>query len=140
MRDQLQKIFGDRFKQDEPLSKHLNFRIGGPAKYFVEAKTVEEIKAVLDLAKENNVKIFVLGGGSNVLASDKGFDGLIIKLANRELKIDGTTVTADAGVLSGLMARKTVEAGLAGFEWAITLPGTIEGMPDALAEKQKIIL
>lgn len=124
---ELKNIFQDRLKENEPLSKHTNFRLGGPARWFVEAKNAEEIVGALQLAEQNGVKWFVLGGGANVLASDAGFDGLIIQLAMRGYKIEGTTVMAEAGMVTGALARATAEAGLAGFEWAVTLPGTIGG-------------
>ncbi|MBT4856912.1 UDP-N-acetylmuramate dehydrogenase [Candidatus Uhrbacteria bacterium] len=125
--NKLKEIFGDRFLTDEPLAKHLNFRIGGPTKYFVEVKTIEELQHALAAAKENSVETFVLGGGSNTLASDAGFDGLVIKLALRAHQIDGTTVVAEAGMISAALARVTASAGLSGFAWAISLPGTIGG-------------
>lgn len=121
------ELFGTRFKQDEPLARHLNFRIGGPAKYFVEVRTVEEVQEALRLAKEAGLETFILGGGSNTLASDDGFDGVVIKLALRNTAIEGTTVVADAGVISAALARQTAKAGLKGFEWAISLPGTVGG-------------
>ena len=124
---QFQDIVGDRLKEDEPMSKHTNFRLGGPAKWYAEVKTVEELSGLLAIAKENNTETFVFGGGSNMLVSDEGFDGLVIKLAMRETKIEGTNVTADAGVLSVALARQTAKEGLAGFTWAISLPGTIGG-------------
>ena len=124
---ELQTIFGDRLKQNEPLAKHLNFRIGGPARWFVDVQTIEELEHALKVAKDNEVEYFVLGGGSNTLASDDGFDGLVLKIAMREVQIDGTTVVADAGVISVALARKTADAGLEGFTWAISLPGTIGG-------------
>ena len=123
----LKELFGDRFKENEPLAKHLNFRIGGPAKWFVEVRTIEELQHALSIAKDNGVQTFVLGGGSNTLASDEGFDGLVVKLALRNFQIDGTTVVADAGVISAALARETAKAGLEGFAWAISLPGTIGG-------------
>lgn len=123
----LKDVFGDRFKQDESLAKHLNFRIGGPAKWFVEVRTIEELQHALSVAKEEDLETFVLGGGSNTLASDEGFDGLVIKLALRNFQINGTTVVADAGVISAALARETAKAGLEGFAWAISLPGTIGG-------------
>lgn len=125
--DALREIFGDRAKEHEPLAKHLNFRIGGPARWFVEVRTIEELQHVLSVAKSEDVDTFVLGGGSNTLASDDGFDGLVIKLALRSFQIDGTTVVADAGMISAALARETAKAGLAGFTWAISLPGTIGG-------------
>ncbi|MEK7516379.1 MAG: UDP-N-acetylmuramate dehydrogenase [Patescibacteria group bacterium] len=125
--ESLKKIFGDRIRTDEPLSRHTNFRIGGPARYFFEARNSDEVAAGICAAVGENVPFFLLGGGSNILVSDKGFDGLVVKLANRAVSIEGTRVRAEAGMLSVLLARKTVEAGLAGFEWAVGLPGTVGG-------------
>ncbi|MDP2631278.1 MAG: UDP-N-acetylmuramate dehydrogenase [Candidatus Uhrbacteria bacterium] len=124
---QLQKMFKDRLKIDEPLLKHLNFRIGGPAKWFVEVSTIEELQHALKIAKDADVPTFVLGGGSNTLGADVGFDGLVVKLAMREFSINGTTVRAEAGVITAALARATANVGLSGFAWAVSLPGTIGG-------------
>lgn len=124
---QLQAIVGTRCVENEPMSKHTNFRIGGPAKWFVEVKTVEEIKKVLIIANEHALNTFVFGGGSNLLVSDQGFDGIAIKIAMRTHDIEGTRVRADAGVLSSGLARATAHAGLKGLTWAISLPGTVGG-------------
>ena len=124
---QLQTLFNDRFKENELMSRHTNFRIGGPAKFFVEVKTVEELKQTLKLAEESSCATFVFGGGSNTLVSDKGFDGLVLKIAMREIHIDGNRITADAGVLMTMLSRRACDAGLSGFEWAISLPGTVGG-------------
>ncbi len=125
--DALRERFGAALKENEPLAKHLNFRIGGPARWFVEAKTEADVMDAVRLAGEHDVRLFVLGGGSNVLASDAGFDGLVVKIALRAFAIDGTTVRAEAGVLSVALARATAAAGLEGLEWMISLPGTIGG-------------
>ncbi len=119
--------FGGQFTEHESLAKHVNIRIGGPVRYFVEAKNAQDIIDAVQLAKQYEVPYFILGGGSNTIASDEGWNGLVIKVANRELKIEGTKVIAEAGVISALVARKTAEAGLKGFTWAISLPGTIGG-------------
>jgi UDP-N-acetylmuramate dehydrogenase len=125
---QLQAIFGERLKLKEPLARHLNMKLGGPAEWFCEVKTVDELKAGMAVVKRHeHYDWFVLGGGSNTLANDTGFDGIVFKLAMRELTITGNRVSADAGVISAMMARKTAEAGLKGFTWAISLPGTIGG-------------
>ncbi len=124
---ELSARFGAQYKEHEPLAKHVNFRIGGPARHFVEAKTSTDIVDAVALANRGGVAWFVLGGGSNTLVSDAGFDGLVIKAANRRLKIDGTRVMAEAGVISAAVARATAEKGLRGFEWAISLPGTMGG-------------
>ena len=125
--EQLQIIIGARLLEQEPMSKHTNFRIGGPAKWFVEVRSVEELKKVLAVVSENGLAMFVFGGGSNVLASDQGFDGIVIKMAMRTYDIQGTRVRADAGVLSCALARATGNAGLKGLTWAISLPGTVGG-------------
>jgi len=124
---QLKQIFGERLKEHEPMSKHTNFRIGGPARWFAEVKTVDELQAAIALCDQQKVKWFVMGGGSNTLCNDAGFEGVVLQMAMREFKIEGTTVRAQAGVLSVALARATAEAGLGGFEWAIGLPGTIGG-------------
>jgi UDP-N-acetylmuramate dehydrogenase len=105
----------------------VNFRIGGPARWFFEAKTSEEVAEVIKAAHADGLKWAVLGGGSNTLPSDEGFEGLVIQMANRHWTIDGEMVAAEAGVLSAFLSRKTCEAGFSGLEWAITLPGTIGG-------------
>lgn len=119
--------FGTAFRENEPMSKHLNFRIGGPARYFVEAKNSAEVVEAVKIAGDAGMPFFALGGGSNTLVGDGGYDGLVIKLANRTWTVDGTRVTAEAGVISAALARATAERGLRGFEWAISLPGTIGG-------------
>lgn len=124
---QMSERFGAVFRENEPLAKHLNIRIGGPARFFVECKTEDDVRDALRAARQHDVAYFVLGGGSNTLAADEGWNGLVIKMANRNLRSEGTKVIADAGVISALVARKAAEAGLAGFAWAISLPGTIGG-------------
>jgi UDP-N-acetylmuramate dehydrogenase len=124
---QLTQIVGSRVIENEPMSRHTNYRIGGSAKWLVEVRTVEELQAVLSLANEARVATVVLGGGSNVLVSDAGFDGIVIKIAMRSYEIHGTTVKAQAGVLSSALARSTAVHGLSGLAWAISLPGTAGG-------------
>ncbi|MEK7451980.1 MAG: UDP-N-acetylmuramate dehydrogenase [Patescibacteria group bacterium] len=125
--EELKFIFGNRLKENEPMSHHTNFRIGGPAKFFVEAKSVEELKCAIEIAKKNCCTIFVFGGGSNTLVSDAGFDGLVIKMSMREISIDGQHIRAEAGVLMTMLSKTALEAGLTGLEWAISLPGTLGG-------------
>ena len=74
----LKQLFDSRLKENEPMSRHTNFRIGGPARWFVEAKTEEEILQAVGIARDAGVPVFVLGGGSNTLASDAGFPGLVL--------------------------------------------------------------
>jgi len=125
--DRIKELFGDRLKEKEPLAKRVNIRIGGPADFYVEAKSSEEIAAMVEACLADGLPFVVFGGGSNTLPSDEGFRGLVIQAANRGWEIDGTRVYAEAGVPSAFLARKTAEAGLTGLEWAISLPGTIGG-------------
>ncbi|MBI4592152.1 UDP-N-acetylmuramate dehydrogenase [Candidatus Uhrbacteria bacterium] len=125
--EQLKAIVGTRILENELMSKHTNFRIGGSAKWFVEVRSVDEIQQVLAMASKNHLATCVFGGGSNVLVSDQGFDGIVIKMAMRTYDIQGTHVRADAGVLSSALARATANAGLKGLTWAISLPGTVGG-------------
>lgn len=123
----LHQQLGSRFREHEPLAKHLYIKIGGPARYFAEVQTPEEVALAVQSAESAGVLWFAFGGGSNMMVADEGWDGLAIKLANRDIRIEGTRVVAGAGALSVLVARKAAEAGLHGFAWAITLPGTIGG-------------
>jgi UDP-N-acetylmuramate dehydrogenase len=72
-------------RENEPLSRHTTLRTGGPARYFIEAASVGEIREALDFARQKALPVFVLGGGSNVLVSDTGFTGVVVKLATRGL-------------------------------------------------------
>lgn len=123
----LKDRFGERLKENESLARHVNFRLGGPARFWLAAKTSDEIAEAVRAAREDGLKWVMLGGGSNVLPSDKGFDGLVIQAANRGWSVTGTDARAEAGVPSAFLARKTAGAGLAGFEWAVSLPGTVGG-------------
>lgn len=114
-------------KENEILANHSTFKIGGPARYFIVAKNKEEIQKAIDFAKNKNLPYFILGGGSNILFSDKGFNGLIIKIENRELRIENSRVFTDSGLNFSQLILKTTEAGLTGLEWGIGIPGTIGG-------------
>lgn len=125
--DKFRERFGVQFKEHEPLGKHLNIRIGGPAKWFVEARSTQDLIDAVNMAQDFAVEYFILGGGSNTLVADSGFPGLVIKAANRTMRVEGNRVFAEAGVISSAAARASAEAGLRGFEWAVSLPGTIGG-------------
>ncbi|MBI4434070.1 UDP-N-acetylmuramate dehydrogenase [Candidatus Uhrbacteria bacterium] len=123
----LKEQFGTRLRIDEPMRLHTNFRIGGPARYYVDARTTEEVVAAITTAARVGIPWVVLGGGSNALVADTGFPGLVLQMANRQIAIDGTTVTAGAGAITAAVAREAGAAGLAGYAWAVSLPGTIGG-------------
>ncbi|MBI4239599.1 UDP-N-acetylmuramate dehydrogenase [Candidatus Uhrbacteria bacterium] len=112
---------------NEPLSKHTIFQIGGPARYFFRVKNYVDLKEIVQWAQQHEVPLAVLGGGSNVLASDKGFDGLVLKMEDRTIDIQGSFINAGAGAITAMVSKLTVEAGLSGLEWAYGIPGTIGG-------------
>lgn len=110
------------------LKKYSTFRIGGSAKYFVKITELKELKEAIEWAKENEEKFMILGGGSNVLFEDKGFNGLVICLRNNKIKLlENKKISCQAGMtLSGLVNFAT-ENSLTGLEWAAGIPGTVGG-------------
>lgn len=124
---ELKKRLGTALLENEPLSKHTTYKIGGPAKFFVQGKTAEIIKEAFAAAIDLKLPYFVLGSGSNILVSDKGFDGLVIRLANVDIKIEGEKVFCGAGVANAILVKETVDEGLTGAEWAICVPGSVGG-------------
>lgn len=109
------------------LAPQTTFKIGGEAEFFAEVGNDDEIIQAVEYAKENNLKIFVLGGGSNVLISDKGFDGLVIKIKNSAIKINDCEIECEAGVRLMDLVNFAVKNGLVGLEWAAGIPGTVGG-------------
>jgi len=114
-------------KKNISLSKYTTLRVGGPAKFFCEATDEKEILEALNFAEEKKLPIFILGGGSNILVSDKGYDGLTVRIMNYELGIMNNTINCGAGVLLSKIVNESVKAGLTGLEWAAGIPGTIGG-------------
>ena len=109
------------------MSRHTNYRIGGPADFFVEVRTADEVLQVMTVLVKASEPYFILGGGSNLLVSDAGYRGAVVQLALRGISIEGGQVRAEAGAPTGLLAKSSVEAGLTGLEWAIGIPGTVGG-------------
>ncbi|MBU0637051.1 MAG: UDP-N-acetylmuramate dehydrogenase [Patescibacteria group bacterium] len=103
------------------------FKIGGPAKFFIEIKSTEDLIEAVNWAKIKKEKINILGGGSNVLINDLGVDGLVIKLSNANLIVDNNELICDAGVSLAQAVRAAIGNNLTGLEWATGIPGTIGG-------------
>lgn len=116
------------FLANEPMAAHTSLRIGGPAQWFVAAHSLEEVREALAFAHARSIPWTVFGGGSNLLVADAGFLGLVIQMSLRTLTIQPNgEIDAESGVITSLLARKSVEAGFTGLEWAIGLPGTVGG-------------
>ncbi|KKP81683.1 MAG: UDP-N-acetylenolpyruvoylglucosamine reductase [Candidatus Moranbacteria bacterium GW2011_GWF1_35_5] len=109
------------------LAPQTTFKIGGVAKFFTEVFNDDEVIEAVNYARENNLEIFILGGGSNVLISDKGFDGLVIKIKNSEIEINGCEIKCEAGVSLMNLVNFSVANNLVGIEWAAGIPGTVGG-------------
>ncbi|MBI5004641.1 MAG: UDP-N-acetylmuramate dehydrogenase [Candidatus Lloydbacteria bacterium] len=120
-------------KENEAMALHTTFRIGGPARYFCEVSNEAELKEALLFAEKQAVPFFVLGGGSNILVSDKGFPGLVIKmrLRGKEYADDGSfaLVIAQAGESWDSFVEDTVTRGLCGIENLSAIPGTVGASP-----------
>jgi UDP-N-acetylmuramate dehydrogenase len=114
-------------QENVQLAPYTNFKVGGPAKFFVEAKSTDDVREALGFAKSKNIPAAVLGGGTNVLVSDRGFAGLVIKLAMKKILVDEQTLVADAGCTMGQVVAEALKNGLVGLEWAAGLPGTVGG-------------
>lgn len=114
-----------------PLSGYSTFKIGGPARYFCAAKDEGETREALDFAIANRLRVFVIGRGSNLLISDEGFDGLVLKteITDKEVREKGAEIEARLG--AGLSLVKLVldfqNEGIAGLEWAAGIPATLGG-------------
>jgi len=112
-----------KYLRNESLKKHTTFKIGGTADYFCVPRGVEELQEAIEFAEEHDLEIAVMGGGSNLLVLDRGFRGLVIKLAGgmNGIRIDGSTVRVGAGAM---LSRLT---NLGGLEFLAGIPGTVGG-------------
>jgi len=114
---------------DEPLARHCTFRIGGPADLYAAACDTGSLERMGDLAAEHGLPVTILGGGSNVLISDRGVRGLVIANQTREISLSEPDwgIVADSGVALAGLARWAIQQGLSGLEWAVSVPGTVGG-------------
>jgi len=117
--------------KDEPMKKHTSFRIGGNADYFLIINKVEQLKEIINICKEYNKQYFIIGNGTNLLFTDKGFRGVIIKLKLEEYKIelkeDYGIIQVECGFSLIRLAKIAQENCLSGLEFAAGIPGTIGG-------------
>lgn len=116
------------------LAPYTTIKIGGPARFFCDVTTDEELVEAVKYAKDNDLKNFILGGGSNIVISDNGFDGLVIRILNTKYQIPAspaggqdTALECDAGVNLGEVVRATISASLEGLQWASGIPGAVGG-------------
>ena len=120
---------GIPFRENEPLAAHCTFKIGGPAQLFVQPQTEQQLCSAVALCKEQAVRYYLLGNGSNILFADEGFAGVVIDISalGSDIAIEGNTLTAGAGVRLTILCRAALEHGLSGLEFAYGIPGTVGG-------------
>jgi len=121
-----------RIKKNIKLAKYTTFKIGGPAKYFCVVRNMKDFKQAQQFAREKELKSYVLGGGSNVLFSDDGFDGLVMKIENEVLEITNkgeqkAKLKCGAGLPLSKLVSFAIKKGLTGLEWAVGIPGSVGG-------------
>jgi len=132
------EAMGLTLRSNVPLASLTTMKVGGPAQYYVAVNTMEQMRRLVRWAHKVNLPYFILGGGSNILISDAGIRGLVIHNRCREVRVDEAPccvwpfddrpyLFAESGAPTAGAARFSVNAGLRGFEWAISVPGTIGG-------------
>jgi UDP-N-acetylmuramate dehydrogenase len=131
LRQSLREAFGSRLREGVPLAPYTSARIGGPADFLLSVRSGSELESVCRTLWGMGVEFRMLGGGSNVLVSDHGVRGVVVlnqaKDADFGITEQQASVTAEAGASFGSLARRAVDQGLSGLEWAATIPGTVGG-------------
>ena len=128
--DVFRRRFGEAVQEYAALAPYTSARVGGPADVLVTVKSADELEAVMQLIWEHGIPYFVLGGGSNILVSDKGFRGIVVLNRAKEVHFEtgnNPTVRCEAGVIFSNLANRCASRGMAGLEWAATVPGTVGG-------------
>ena len=117
------------YKSNELLKNHTTMRVGGPAKYIFMPKNADEIKKVIEFCNSENEKYIIIGNGSNIIFSDEGFDGAVIKIFNmmKEFTVENDLIKADAGCILSKLANAARDNSLTGMEFAAGIPGTLGG-------------
>ncbi|NHC39611.1 UDP-N-acetylmuramate dehydrogenase [Bacillus sp. MM2020_1] len=126
---ELENLKIGKVKKNEPLVNHTTIKIGGPADLFIEPSSVENLKQVMGLVKKYSLNWRAIGRGSNLLVSDKGIEGAVIKLGSGidELKINGTEITVGGGHSLVSLATLISKKGMSGLEFASGIPGSVGG-------------
>lgn len=118
-----------QIRTDEPMADHTTFRLGGAADFFVLPQKAEEVQAVVKLCRREGMPYYIIGNGSNLLVSDRGYRGTVICICDgmNEICAEGEYIRAQAGALMSEIASAALENSLTGFEFASGIPGTIGG-------------
>ena len=125
--DRLRKALGEGLLTSEPLRHHTTFRIGGPADFYYAARTPDQLVTALATAHEIGLPVFLLGGGSNLLVSDEGFRGIVIRNACEKIEFDGAAAHVGCGADFLDLIYQCRDRELAGLEFAAGIPGSVGG-------------
>ena len=131
--NKLGNLFSQLYKEeyikiDEPLKNYVNFKVGGPADILLIPETKSQVIESVKICRENNIPVYVIGNGSNLLVKDGGIRGVVILLTSLTgMKVVGEKIEVEAGVMLKAVSDKAMEHSLTGFEFACGIPGTIGG-------------
>ena len=128
--DNLYAKLGDKVKENVSLAPYTSARIGGPADILIPAESADELARIIKLLQKQEMDYIILGGGSNVLVSDKGVRGVVVLNRAKGVRFhngDEPSVTVESGVVFSNLANRCAAKGFTGLEWAATVPGTIGG-------------
>lgn len=125
--DALARERGLVLRSDVALAPLTTLRVGGPAERLAAPESIDELVAFLLAAREAGVPVFLLGKGSDIVVADAGIRGLVIRVRADGVRVEGTAVHVEAGAAMTGLARRTAREGLAGFDWAISIPGSFGG-------------
>ena len=125
-------ISKERIQYNVPMKNYTSFKIGGPAECLIKVQTIEEVQEILQIANQNNIPLTIIGNGSNILVSDKGIKGIVLKIDIKKLEIEEKEenqffITVGSGNKLGEIAPKFLQKEIQGFEFAAGIPGTIGG-------------
>lgn len=130
----IKKIFSDnenigKVLLDEPMKNHTSFKIGGPTDIMVIPGSEKELIEGIKICKDNNINYYIMGNGSNLLASDKGIEGVVIKISEEfgDIVVNDTIIKAESGALLTVVSKKALKNSLTGLEFASGIPGSIGG-------------
>ncbi|HIN97592.1 MAG TPA: UDP-N-acetylmuramate dehydrogenase [Candidatus Marinimicrobia bacterium] len=127
--EELEKMVNGTCLLNEPMSRHTSYGIGGPAGAYITPRDRDDLRRILHFADEQNIPVFFIGSGSNLLVADEGINGIVITLIKsfNKLEIKGCHIYAETGVMLGHMVKHCIKQKLTGLETMVGVPGTLGG-------------
>jgi UDP-N-acetylmuramate dehydrogenase len=123
----IQRRLGVKTSRQEPLARFTTMRVGGPADLFAEVRNLFELRAIVRFARARELSLTLLGRGSDLVVSDAGVGGLVVKSSPQQVRVEGDRLIADAGLPMAKAATMAKDAGLSGLEFGLAIPGTVGG-------------